>query len=190
MENSEKDNFPLTELREIEQYFFSDNVLSNLVSALEYESDIICLCTPALADAFWKQKERSVMLLDVDDRFQYLPGYQYFDITKPSGVELVPQVIVVDPPFFKLNLVDLYNCIEILTEGNKKTKLIFAFVQREERALLNIFKSYNLQLTKFKLEYRHVDPTKWTNYALYSNFEFNKIKFFNKVNKTSHKIKR
>lgn len=179
-------NFPQSELREIEQYFFTDSVLDALVSALEYEEHILCLCTPAVADAFHRLKERDVTLYDIDDRFNYLKGYKRFDILNPSAVEpleTAPSVIIVDPPFFKINLVDLYNCIEFITKGDKSTKIIFAFVQREERALSNVFKAYNLQLTKFKLEYRYVDPTKWSNYALYSNYEFNKIKFLNKKSK-------
>jgi hypothetical protein len=88
-----------------------------------------------------------------------------------------------------MSLIDLYNCVEFLTKGDKSTKILFAFVHREERGLLAIFKSYNLQLTKFKLEYTHVDQTKWDNYSLYSNCEFNKIKFFKnkqvKANKES-----
>jgi hypothetical protein len=197
--------FPQTELREIEQYFFSENVIRNIVEALEYEENIICLGTPAVADGFYKFKNRNVLCLDVDTRFNYLPGFRYFDMLRPTEIYqnensenlqisenfeenleiknnksqqvCKPNVLIIDPPFFKMNLLDLYNCVEFLTKGDKSSKIIFAFVHREERALLNIFKAYHLQLTKFKLEYRHVDPTKWDNYALYSNCEFSKIKF-------------
>ena len=50
--------FPQTELREIEQYFFSENVIHNIVEALDYENNIICLGTPAVADGFYKFKNR------------------------------------------------------------------------------------------------------------------------------------
>jgi hypothetical protein len=96
-----------------------------------------------------------------------------------------PNLIIIDPPNFKMNLLDLYNCVEFLTKGDKSAKILFAFVQREERALLNIFKAYHLQRTKFKLEYRHVDFTKWDNYALYANCEFIKIKFLKNKAKTN-----
>jgi len=186
--------FPETELREIEQYFFSENVIRNIVEALEYEENIICLGTPAVADGFFKFKNRRVLCLDVDTRFSYLPGYKYFDMLKPTEIYeeeqnseniFKPNVLIIDPPFFKMNLLDLFNCVEFLTKGDKSAKILFAFVQREERALLNIFKSYHLQRTKFKLEYRHVDPTKWDNYALYSNCEFSKIKFLKNKSSTN-----
>ncbi len=172
-------NLPSTELREIEQYFFSENVIKNICDALEYEENIICLGTPAVADGFYKIKNKTVLCLDIDTRFSYLPGYKYYDIKKYSEFEILekPDVLIIDPPFFKMNLVDLYNCVESITQGDKKTKIIFAFVHREEKALLNIFKPYKLQLTKFKLEYRYVEASKWDNYSLYSNCEFNKIKF-------------
>ena len=181
------DLLPKTELREIEQYFFTENVISNIVEALDYEDNIICLGTPAVANGFYQLKNKNVLCLDIDDRFSYLPGYRKFDILNPdvSLIDYPPNVLIIDPPFFKLNLVDLYNCVEVITKGNKKTKILFAFVQREERALLSIFKAYNLQLTKFKLEYKYVEENRWSNYVLYSNCEFNKIKF-SKINKSSN----
>jgi hypothetical protein len=167
-----------SEKKEIEQYFFTENVLSNIVEALTYDEDILCLCTPTVADAFYRVKQRTVMCLDIDDRFNYLPGYIKFDILNPKEVEFRPRVIIIDPPFFKINLGDLYKAVECITKGDKTTKILFAFVQREEKPLLFAFKSYNLKPTKFKLEYESVDPTKWENYCLYSNYEFNKIKFY------------
>ena len=60
------------------------------------------------------------------------------------------------------------------------TKIIFAFVIREEKNMLYIFKDYGLKLTKFQLEYQKVDKSKWNNYGIYSNFESGKIKFVKK----------
>ena len=79
------------------------------------------------------------------------------DITKEELIlpeNFVPNIIIVDPPFFKMKLIDLYNCIEKITKKNRKIKLVFAFIIREDKNLLNIFKEYKLRLTKFKLEYR------------------------------------
>ena len=116
--------------------------------------------------------------LENDEKFHNAKISETSENNTLTSKIIKPNIIIIDPPFFKMNLIDLYNCVEFLTKGDKSTKILFAFVHREERGLLAIFKSYNLQLTKFKLEYRHVDQTKWDNYALYSNCEFNKIKFF------------
>ncbi len=178
-------SLPKIELREIEQYFFSDNVLENLVNSLYYEDNIACLCTPAVADAFFRLKQKEVICLDLDKRFNYLRLFQHYDLLKPLEITTKPNLMIIDPPFFKVNLYDLYKCVECLTKSDKSTKLLIAYVHREERALLSIFKSYGLKLTKFKLEYRNVEPSKWDNYAMYANFECNKIKFFDKKKKST-----
>lgn len=181
--NENQQDFPKIEIKEWEQYFFTEKVLVDIIDALEYEENILCLCTPAVADAFWRLKNKKIVCLDIDKRFEYLPGFVYYDILKPHKIEFKPSVIIVDPPFFKINLLDLYNTIDFLTEGDKNTKLIFAFVKREQKFLLYNFESYNLQLTKYKLEYRSVDPTKWDNYGIYTNYEFKKMKFVDKKSK-------
>ena len=181
--------FPSIEIKEWEQYFFTEKVLIDIVDALEYEENILCLCTPAVADAFWRLKNKKIICLDIDKRFDYLPGFIYFDLLKPHDIGFKPNVIIVDPPFFKINLLDLLNTIEFLTSKDKKTKLIFAFVKREQKFLLYNFENYNLQITKYKLEYRSVDATKWDNYGLYTNFEFKKMKFLDKKNNDKNKVK-
>ncbi len=175
-----KFRFPSQEIKEWEQYFFTEKVLLDIIDALEYEENILCLCTPAVADAFWRIKQKKIICLDIDKRFNYLPGFIYFDVLNPHKIDFKPNVIIVDPPFFKINLFDLYNTVDFLTQKDKSTKLIFAFVKREQKFLLYNFESYNLQLTKFKLEYRSVDPTKWDNYGIYTNYEFKKMKFLDK----------
>jgi len=182
-EEKAKFEFPTQEIKEWEQYFFTERVLIDIVDALEYEENILCLCTPAVADAFWRLKNQKIVCLDIDKRFEYLPGFVFFDILKPHKIDFKPNVIIVDPPFFKVNLVDLYSTIDFLTGGDKNTKLIFAFVKREQKFLLYNFESYKLQLTKYKLEYRSVDATKWDNYGIYANNEFRKMKFIEKKKK-------
>ena len=121
-----------------------------------------------------------MLCVDIDNRFNYLPKFINCDITKQDLIlpdNFVPNIIIVDPPFFKMKLYDLYNCIDKITKKNKKTKLVFAFIIREDKNLLNIFKEYKLKLTKFPLEYRGVDKTKWGNYGIYTNFEQGKFKY-------------
>jgi hypothetical protein len=178
-----KEKFPETEIKDWEQYFFTENVLAAIVDSLVYEENIVCLCTPAVADAFWRYKGKSVVCLDIDERFGYLPGFMKYDLLNPVKIDIIPNILIIDPPFFQIKLVDLLNCVDVLTNGNKSTKIIFAFIKREEKALLSIFKSYNLKISKFKLEYKSVDPTKWNNYGIYINFESNKFKYFDKLKK-------
>ena len=176
----ENNNILPTENKELEQFFFTEKVLEQIVNSFEYEDNILCLCTPSVADAFWRLKNKEVLCIDIDNRFNYLPKFINCDITKEEvklPENFVPNLIIVDPPFFKMSLYDLYNCIKKITKNNKKTKLVFAFVIREDKKLLSVFKEYNLQLTKFPLEYRGVDKTKWRNYGIYTNFEQGKFKY-------------
>ena len=79
--------------------------------------------------------------------------------------------------------------MEKITKQNKKTKIAIGYIIREEKTLLTCFKEYNLQMTKFKMEYRTVDQTKWNNYAMYTNFEDGKLKYtFKKRKKIINKI--
>jgi hypothetical protein len=100
----------VAELREYDQYFFSQKVLDTLVSNLKYESNIVCLCTPALANAF-SIEGKETTCLDIDKRFDYLKGYKYFDILKPECLDFKPDVIIFDPPFFNINYANL--CIHL-----------------------------------------------------------------------------
>ena len=177
--------------KSVEQYFFTENTLESITSAFEYieENEIICLCTPMVADYFYSRKGKNVLLLDCDERFSYLPKFHQFDLVDPV-LEFEwssPRVLIVDPPFFNVNLVYLKNSVDVLTKKDFKTCIAIAFVIREEKSLLSIFKEYNLKLTKLKLEYADVDATKWDNYGLYSNFEMGKIKFIKKSIKKSNK---
>ena len=107
-DNSKQTYFPKSELREYEQYFFSENMLKQITDSLQYEDKILCLCTPAVADAFWRFHKKEVLCLDIDERFNYLPQFKKCDITKinelPLDKDYAPNVIIVDPPFFKMNL--------------------------------------------------------------------------------------
>ena len=183
----ENENILPTENKELEQFFFTEKVLEQITNTFEYEDNILCLCTPSVADAFWRLKNKEVLCIDIDSRFNYLPKFINCDITNEEvklPENFVPNLIIVDPPFFKMKLYDLYDCIEKITKKNKKTKLVSAFVIREDKKLLNVFKEYNLQLTKFPLEYRGVDKTKWGNYGIYTNFEQGKFKYsYKKKNK-------
>ena len=170
--------------KNLEQYFFSENVLKQFTSILKYEENILCLCTPSVADAFYRYNNQNVFCIDIDSRFSYLKNFILCDITKDKiELNFIPNIIIVDPPFFKMKLIDLYNVINKLTKSNKNSKLMIAYVIREDKNLLYIFKDYNLKLTKFKLEYQNVESNKWENYGLYTNFEIGKIKFAQKSKK-------
>ena len=40
--------------KEQEQYFFTDKVLEQIITSFQYFENIICICAPSVADAFWR----------------------------------------------------------------------------------------------------------------------------------------
>lgn len=173
------------ERRDLEQYFWTEKTIEAIREALRYCFEIesqCCLCTPTLAHNWWIKEAKEVSLLDIDTRFKYLPKFHYFDLRDPHSTELQPEqqswrVIIFDPPFFYIPISVLYDAIIYVCEANvKRTKLLMGFLKREEKTLLNVFAPFNLKRTSFKLEYAHVKPNKWCNYALYSNVDLPGIK--------------
>lgn len=178
---------PKTELRQYEQYFFTEKVLIDIVENLQYNENILCVCAPTVADAFWRYKQREIYCLDLDERFNYLPLYRKCDITDLSNIPLpenfVPDLIIFDPPFFGVKLIQMHDFFDKITKGNKNIKIAFGFLIRDEQNLLYIFNDYGLQRNKYQPEYRYVEPERWRNYGLYTNFESGKFKYMYKKNK-------
>ncbi len=81
-----------------------------------------------------------------------------------------------DPPFFYIPLEVIRDAVLAITKGSTSTKLIIGFLKREEQALLETFKEFNLKETNFELEYATVKDNKWKNYSLYSNVDLPGIK--------------
>lgn len=44
------------------------------------EKKVCLICCPSLAKAFYEQHNIVVTCLDIDKRFENLPGFQYFDL--------------------------------------------------------------------------------------------------------------
>lgn len=172
------------ERRDLEQYFWTDKCLQGILYGIKSTfgaEESCCLCTPTIAEAWWLEGENA-SLLDIDERFRYLPKYRYFDLRYPEQTDLEAdrepwRVIVFDPPFFYISMEVLFKAVEYICNGRfDRTKLLIGFLKREERSLLRVFHPFNLKRTNFPLEYAHVKPNKWVNYALYTNVDIPGIK--------------
>ena len=177
-----------TERRDLEQYFWTENTIENIRTALRYTfspESSCCLCTPSLAHNWWAYESKEVSLLDIDTRFEYLPKFCYFDLRYPNKTDLSTdqnswKILVFDPPFFYIPLNLLYEAVIYVCNNQiKTTKLLMGFLKREETTLLSVFSEFKLKRTNFPLEYFHVKPNKWRNYALYSNVDLPGIKRIN-----------
>lgn len=164
------------ERHDLEQYFWSEKTVQGLQQALEYQEDVCCLTTPSLAHA-WHIDGREEVLLDIDDRFDYLPRFRLFDLRAPvPDPEEDFSAIVIDPPFFYIPMKQIRDAVLTVSGGRTDVPLLIGFLIREEAQLLEAFKEFGLKKTKFPLEYATVKPNKWANYALYSNVDLPGIK--------------
>lgn len=160
---------------DLEQYFWTEETVRGLLHALEYYTDCCCLTTPSLGHGFYTIGREEVVL-DIDDRFSYLPKFRYFDIRFPTEQEEDFHIIIMDPPFFYLPMDVIYQAVLTITKGNTNVKILIGFLKREERILLETFRDFHLKETNFPLKYSTVKPNKWKNYALYSNCDLPGIK--------------
>lgn len=176
-------NGNLDERREYEQFFWTKETVQSLMESIDYglwDIECCCLTTPSLAHEYHENGvERK--LLDIDERFGYLPRYVYYDVRNPIYIENENtnqpfQLFVLDPPFFFVPIEEFRKAVDILTNKNYKTKLMIGFLKREEKRLLNAFNDYNLKRTNFELLYSAIKPSKCHNFALYSNVDLPGIK--------------
>ncbi len=120
----------------------------------------------------------TVTLLDIDDRFEYLPGFRHFDLNNETdATNHGPfQMILFDPPYFGLEMQGMLRVIQSLSKDSPSCHLLVCFRRREEHILLRAFESLHLRPTNFAIEYARVKSTKWTNYGLYANCDLIGIK--------------
>jgi 16S rRNA G966 N2-methylase RsmD len=167
----------IKEKHEYEQFFWTKTTVEKLLKACEYIYECCCFTTPSLCEGF-RLNDRDEVLLDLDERFNYFPKFEKFDIVNPH----IPNgsgnfnIIVIDPPFFNVSVQKLFNATNIITNNNYKTNIIIAFIVRYEYTLLEVFKPYGISETSAKIEYAHIKPNKWKNFKLYSNIDLPGIK--------------
>src|SRR4051812_1271623 len=93
-----------------EQYFFDQptiDALADLVGAFERPC---VLCAPMVGKEASRRK-RPVRILDVDERFAAVPGFQRWDIYRPTHVEETFDLILCDPHFFNVSLSQLFHAL-------------------------------------------------------------------------------
>lgn len=111
------DNF--RERRDLEQYFFTKNVIENLMNSFimavdqpeELEKKLCLICAPSLAKAFYDTHGLKITICDIDERFKDLPGFHYYDLQDPKPFANEFEYILFDPPFFYISLEQMSKAI-------------------------------------------------------------------------------
>ena len=170
-----------------EQYFFDAPTVAKLIAFVhQFERPLLVGC-PMVAKVMWEEDGDVIPVLDVDDRFSDLPGFVKWDIYRPqalgsvfqgeewgpkglihteTGVEIkrrgmapfTPDLILVDPPFYKVRPDQLFSAIRILTWGDTDTPLMIASNPARASAFAGTMALFGLKPSGFKPGYVSVSP--------------------------------
>ena len=145
-----------------EQYYFDAQTRTALIGLLAHFERPLLLCAPSLAVAIEETAlSPDYLLLDRDDRFSFLRGFQRWDLKNTADVARVgnglPDVVFCDPPFANFPLRQLRDAIDVLAP---RAPLYLAYnVQREEE-VQRAFDGWHHVLDNLgPLGYESVKPT-------------------------------
>jgi hypothetical protein len=163
------------ELHENEQYFFTPETLKALCRFLQRYDRVCTLCAPMLGRAL-ADEGRSVLVLDVDERFSRANGYLFWDIHRPERLTQTYDIIVCDPPFFNVSLSRLFRAIRVLAHERFDQPLLLSYLRRRSQAALGTFSPFALEPTGFC-------PT----YLTVQRGERNDVEFFGNLGIDAHR---
>lgn len=158
----------MEELHKNEQYFFDEATLDELVEFLGGFSSVCCLCAPLLGERL-EAAGASVAVLDVDDRFRHLAGFEHWDLFRPRWLGRAFDVIVCDPPFFNASLSRLFAALRTLSRNDFAQPLLVSYLKRRESAILGTFAEFGLAGTGYEPGYRTVQEREANRIEFYSN---------------------
>ena len=162
------------EIHEREQYFFDQATLDHLSGFLCLFAKPCCLCAPLLG-AEVEKRGIEVAILDVDERFANLQGFVRFDLNRPTWLGTRFDVILCDPPFFKVSLSQLFAALRTLSLYDFRQPLLLSYLTRRETKVLNTFSPFSLRSTGYYPQYQTVKKCERNEIQLYSNLPKEKL---------------
>lgn len=160
----------LEERHEHEQYFWDDQTLARLCDIVAPFENPCLLCAPMLGVAMAK-RGRPVTSLDIDERFESVPGFMKWDAYRPRHLANEFDLIVCDPPFFNMRLSQLFAAIRTLHHFDTSRSVLVCFLERRENAILGTFSPFGLGPTNFYPTYKTVQRVDKNVVRFYSNFD-------------------
>lgn len=159
----------MQEKPEIEQYFFDRPTLAHLARFASGFPDPCCLCTPSLGEELEKLGIQATTL-DIDSRFAHLRGFRPYDISKPVAMPERFGIIVCDPPFLNVSLMELLHAVEVLSMGNYEQPLLVNYLSSRSRTICRVFAPFNLKPTGYR-----------PGYMTIQNIGRNEMEFFGNI---------
>jgi hypothetical protein len=165
-----------------EQYFFDESTLDALTSFVTRRAAPVLVCCPMLGRRL-HAAGREVATLDVDERFAALPSFVRFDLYRPDPAVVqalpVPDLVLVDPPFFNVSLAQLFKALRLVCRFDLATPVMLSYLRRRQSAVESVFTPFGLRMTPHRVGYRTVqalregerNETRWfTNFPLDDDF--------------------
>ena len=158
------------ERHENEQYFFSNATLDELASFVARWERPCVLCAPLLGSKLASEGV-SATVLDIDRRFEEVPGFVYYDVQRPHYLADRFDLIVCDPPFFNVSLSRLFAAIRELSHNDFSQPLLISYLHRREAAILGTFGRFDIRPTGYRPEYQTVKAVERNDIRFFSNLE-------------------
>ncbi len=158
----------MDELHSNEQYFFDSDTLNQLATFLEGWANPCCICCPMLGKAL-ESRGIDVTILDIDERFSSLKGFQKYDLLRPEWVSKKFGIIICDPPFYNLSLSRLNYALKMLSHHDYSQPMMVAYLKRRQKAVLRAFSKFNLQPSGYYPGYETVQDCPKNEIEFFSN---------------------
>src|SRR5688572_16898790 len=158
----------MDELHEHVQYFFTPETLEVLSRFLARYDRVCLLCAPMLGRAL-AAAGRRVRILDLDERFSGVAGFQRWDIHRPRRLEEDFDLIFCDPPFFNVSLSRLFAAIRVLARERFDHPLLLSYLRRRSQAVLGTFHRFSLEPTGFCPRYVTVQESDRNEVEVFGN---------------------
>ena len=151
-----------------EQYFFTPETAERLADLLAPYERPCCLCAPTVGRLL-AEREKPCAVLDVDERVADVPGFRRWDVARPRPLDATFDALLCDPPFFTVNLGQLFRAIRLLAKFDVRLPLFITGLRRRSRALIKAFAAFDLKPTGLILSYVTVQEVEKNAIELYSN---------------------
>ncbi len=162
------------ELHEQEQYFFAPQTADALARFAGAYSRVCCLCAPMVGQRLEELGSRP-RTLDLDERFAHLQGFRRYDLYRPEWLEQEFDLILCDPPFFRVSLSQLFTALRVLSHGHYDQKLMIAYLWRRTSAVVGSLSRFGVQPTGIELRYRTVQTVERNRIELFTNLSGDEV---------------